>query len=144
MPETKTFDPAAIIATIGAWPVTGGWSPGTFVKASRNTDTFSSEAGATGEVVRSRKHDKRGTIEFTFLRSAAINDYLSGLQAADEEFGTGIVPISITDLNGTTKVFGSESWLKKPTDLEENVEAPHRTYIFEVASLDIFVGGNTV
>ena len=143
-PTVRNFDPGALITTIGAFPLTSGFAPGTFIKVSRMNDTFKSEAGAQGDVVRTRSRDRRGTVELTLLRTAQANDYLSGLAAADEQFGTGIRPLTMKDLNGTTVVFGAECWLKKVADVEESVDGSTRTWTFECAAIEIFVGGNLV
>ena len=144
MPDTKTFDPSSTLVTIGAWPVTGGWAPGTYIKASRRSESFKDDVGAVGDVVRIRNRDRRGTIELTFLRTAAVNDYLSSLMAAAEQFNTGIVPITIEDRDGTTKIFGAECWITKPADVEESAEGAHRTWTFAVSKLEMFIGGNLV
>jgi hypothetical protein len=143
-PQTKTYDPGLINVSVGPFPIVGGFAPGTFVKATRRTESFKDDVGAQGDVVRIRSHDKRGDIEFTLLRTASANDYFSGLIAAAEQFGGGIVPITITDNNGTTRVFGSECWLTKPADVEEGVDAQHRVWKFAVAQFETFAGGNVL
>jgi hypothetical protein len=142
MSGVQNFDPGLIITTIGAYPVTDGYAPGTFVKAARTKPTFTPQVGSQGTVARVRSRDKTGTIEITVMRTAAVNDYLTALAARDEDFGTGIVPITIRDLNGKTKVFGAECWLQKQADVEEANEPKERTWTFDVASLEMNVGGN--
>ena len=138
---TGAYDPHMNQISIGSYPVTNGVAAGTFIKASRKTDSFKSDVGAFGDVVVSHSHDERGDIEITVQRTSSLNDFLSSLMAKHEQFGTGIVAITIKDLNGTTKVFGAECWPVKYPDVEEAVEAQNRVWKFEVAHLQIKVGG---
>jgi hypothetical protein len=143
-PQVQNYDPGLVITTIAAYPVVGGYAPGTYIKVSRRTESFRDDAGAQGDVVRTRSRDKRGDIELTLLRTAAANDYLTGLLLADENVGGSIVPITISDLNGTTRAFGAECWITKPPDMEEATDAIHRLWHFAVANLETFIGGNTL
>ena len=137
---TKTYDPAQIIATVGPAIITG-FADGTFVKASRETDTFTDYAGADGEVTRARSRDKRGTVEFTLSQASPSNDLLSALATMDEQLGTGIVPFLLKDVNGTTLCAGGEAWVKKPADVEYGKEVGTRAWTIRVARLLTFAGG---
>lgn len=138
--STKTYDPKQILMSF-LGNLISGFADGTFVKVSRMSDTFSSTAGADGEVARARMRDKRGTIEFTLLQSSSSNDLLSAAAAADELSGTGIGPLFIKDNLGTTRVSASNAWIKKPADTEFGKEIGPRTWTLECESLEQYNGG---
>lgn len=138
---TKTYDPAKILATLGP-AIIVGYADGTFVKASRESDTFTDYCGADGEVTRARMRDKRGTVELTLSQSSPSNDLLSALAMQDELLGSGIVPFLLKDVFGTTLCSGGEAWVKKPAEVEFGKEVGPRTWIIRVARLTTFAGGS--
>src|SRR6266542_6710266 len=143
MMGTKTHDPNSIIIAIGPWLVTG-YAKGTFVKVSRETDTFTDYAGADGEVTRARQRDRRGTIELVLTQSSPTNDYLSALARQDEQSGTAIVPVLVKDANGTTIHSAGEAWVKKPAESEYGEEVSTRTWTIRLAKLTMFNGGSVL
>lgn len=136
----RTYDPKQILQSFLAFPVTG-YADGTFVKISRINDTFSSVAGADGEVARSRMRDRRGQIEFTLLQSSPTNDLLSAAAAADELTGAGVGAYFCKDALGTTVASAANAWIKKPADAEFGKEVGPRTWVLECENLELFNGG---
>lgn len=146
MATFKNFDPGRIGLMV-AGQLIQGIAPGTFVKVSRTTKTFSTKAGAGGDVVRTKSRDRRGTIELTLMAESPSNDYLSGLVATDEQVigGTGAVGASfVKDLNGTTLCSGANSWVCQPADVEYGDESGNRTWLVECSELLMLVGGSLV
>ncbi len=137
---TKTYDPGVVVITFGPWVITG-YADGTFVKASRNEDTFKVYVGADGSPSRSRSRNKSGTIEVTLAQTSPSNDALASAAAADELLGTGIYPAMVKDLNGTTLVSAAEAWVRKPADVEEGKEVAGRPWTIETGAMQIFAGG---
>lgn len=140
---TKTYDPGLIIMTFGPYILTGVVD-GTFVKASRNEDTFKVYVGADGSPSRSRSRNKSGSIEFTLAQTSPSNDALAAAAAADELLGTGVYPCMVKDLNGTTLVAAAESWVRKPADVEEGKEVGPRIWTIDTGVLNLFAGGSVV
>ena len=99
MANLKKYDPKDIIITVGPH-IVSGYADGTFVSVARQGDSFSSIAGADGEVARARSNDKRGTITLTLMQTSRTNAYLSGLVAVDEETGNGVVPVTVRNAKG--------------------------------------------
>lgn len=145
MAEFNNYDPGRIIVTFRGI-LFQGVASGTFVNVERDTDTFSDEVGAYGDVVRVRSRDKRGTVKVTLLSSSLTNDALSVLHSRDEGNddggGLGYGSLLIKDLNGTTLVSAKNAWLMKPADLEYGDEGGQREWTLKCAELNMFVGGS--
>ena len=140
---TKTFDPGLIVVQFGPYSLTG-YADGTFVKASRNEDTFKIYVGADGTPARSRTRNKSGKVEVTLSQTSPSNDMLASAHLADELLGAGVYPFTVKDLNGTTLVTASEAWVAKPADVEEGKEVSPRAWTIETGDIDVWAGGNVV
>ena len=138
----KTYDPGQHYATFANIPITG-YAKGTYINVERMTEAFSSEAGAQGEVARTRKRDKRGTIKFTLMATSACNDLLSAIADQDEFDGTGVGALNIRDGNGTTVATAANAWIKKRPPTEFADEMPNRDWELECENLRLTVGGNS-
>lgn len=141
MPNTtKTYDPGRVVVQYGPFLITG-FADGTFVKASRNEDTFKLYVGADGTPARARSRNKSGSVELTLSQTSPSNDALSSAHLADELLGAGVYPLMIKDLNGTTLVAAAEAWVSKPSDVEDGKEVSPRTWKLESGALAIWSGG---
>lgn len=112
MAELKTYSPDRIKTIVGASALTG-YADGTFLTIEAMTEGVTSESGADGEVARAMSLDKRHEITVTLQQTSASNDVLSALYHVDQvSGGDGAVPITVTDLRGTT-VFAGTGWVRK-------------------------------
>lgn len=139
----KNYDPKRQLAVFGGLQLQG-FQKGTFIEVERNADTFTVEAGADGDPVRTRSHDKTATITVTLQGSSPSNDPLSLIMLADEQGTTvdaGVKPFMIKDLNGTTLLSAAECWIKKPPQFTAADEHTPRVWVFECGKLDVFIGG---
>lgn len=137
-----TFDPGRIIIVFNGVQIQG-YAPDTFVKISRDNDSFDDEAGAAGDVVRIASRDRRGNIEITLLNASPSNDILSGFVSSDEDGGVGMVGSALVkDLNSTARAEAAEAWIKKPSDLGYGSKAENTTWIIRCANLTLRPGGN--
>lgn len=142
----KNYDPGRIALVVNGVLIQG-FADSTFIKVSRQTPTFSSKAGADGQVVRTKSRDRRGKIEITLLQTSLSNDYLSALMVTDEQAdgGVGAVgPSLLKDMNGTTTAGGANTWVTQPADIEYAVESGNRVWVLECDDLRIFTGGQLV
>jgi hypothetical protein len=137
---TKTYDPSKVLFTLGGVLITG-YADGTFLKVSRDEDSFTKQVGSGGEVARSANKNKSGSIALTLMQSSPSNDYLSGLVTVDELAGTGVVTAQVKDANGTSLHLAPEAWVKKPTDSEYAKETGSREWLIDCAQLVPFAGG---
>src|SRR6266702_8686783 len=131
---TKTYDPNQIKANFGPHLLTG-FAKGTFIKVTRDEDTFKKYVGADGVVTRIRSRNKSGSIEFTLSQASPSNDFLSAIALQDELLGTGIMPAAVKDMNGTTLAAGGEAWVVKPAETEYGDDATTRPWKIDVAQL---------
>lgn len=138
----QTYDAGKVVITWGPHIVTGT-AEGSFVKAARNKPSFALKTGSDGAAVRSKSRDKSGTVEVTLMQTSPSNDYFAAVAAADELFDTGIMPLVIKDLNGTTLITAAEAWLQKPADTDFATAAGDRAWSFDVGRLLMFPGGAT-
>lgn len=136
-----TYDPSQVVLTFGPHIITG-YADGTFVKAERDEDTFKKYVGSDGSVTRVRNRSRSGFIEFSLAQASPSNDFLSAVHVQDELGGTGIMPATVKDLNGTSIAIASEAWVVRPTALEYGRDAGARSWRLDVADLRIFVGGH--
>lgn len=119
-----------------------GKSEGTFVKVSRDEDSFTKKVGADGEVSRARTSNRSGKIEVTLDATSEDNAYLQALMNTDENTGNGIVPAKVMDQSGSYVAIAAEAWVMKPSDMEFGRDVKERTWTVECASLDMSGGGN--
>lgn len=140
MANLKKYDPKDIIITVGPH-IVSGYADGTFVSVARQGDSFSSIAGADGEVARARSNDKRGTITLTLMQTSRTNAYLSGLVAVDEETGNGVVPVTVRNAKGETLHFSAEAWIRKPSDAGYGKEIESREWTIDCALLQYLEAG---
>lgn len=138
----KTFDPKLHVVTWGPY-LLDGFGDGTFISAKRDEQAFTKKTGVDGEVARSRNRNRGGTVEVTLLQSSSKNDVLSAEMLNDELAGTGVHPLEVKDLLGTTVLFAQQAWLQKPADLERAKEIGTNTWTFDCDALEMLVGGST-
>lgn len=136
----RTYDPRNVLASFGSVSITG-FADGTFVNIERASDAFSKVVGAGGDVVRTRNRDRSGTVTFTLLASAPENDLLAAIAAEDELAGTGVRPIMVKELNGTTLAAAQNAWVRKVPNAEYAKEHGTREWAIDVEALDLFIGG---
>lgn len=138
----KTYDPKQISIIVGTRAITG-FADGSFVTVRRNEDAFTVQIGADGEGVRSKTNNRSGQIEIVLQQGSDENDFLSELALADELSNGGIVPMLVKDNLGNSKYAAESAWVKKAPDSEFAKETGSRTWIFETAQLNVFVGLST-
>lgn len=136
----RTYDPKNVLVSFGEVSLTG-FADGTFVTVERASDAFSKVVGAGGDVVRTRNRDRSASVTVTLLASAPENDLLSAIAQGDELAGTGVRAVMVKELNGTTIAAAQSAWIRKVPTAEYGKEHGSREWIFDVESLDAFVGG---
>jgi hypothetical protein len=119
----KKFNPKMVVMTISGPAGLGigqvvGVAAGTMIEAVRDNDSFTKEKGATGDTVRIDNCDRGGKITFYLQRQSPTNALLEALVRTDELVGTGVVTVSIVDINNPTSVIsGLDGWVLKPADV---------------------------
>jgi hypothetical protein len=134
------YDPANVVITWGN-NLIQGYAKNTFIKASRSEDAFSMDVGADGEVSRARNRNRTGTVEVTLGQWSQSNDVFSAGALADELTGTGVQPLLIKDLFGTTLLEAPHAWVKKRADIEFGREQGDRVWVLDCDLLLGNIGG---
>ncbi len=138
----KTYDPKQVIVTFGGVPISG-FADGTFISVSPNNDRFTKAVGADGEVARSKSVDYSHEVTLTLLQTALSNAYLTGILTADQLTNEGKLPLSITDLSGTTLMLWPEAWIRVEPDVEFAKETGERAWVFDTGQPAVnVIGGN--
>jgi hypothetical protein len=137
----KSYNPKDVSIIVGVKAISG-FADGTYVLAEMDEDAFSKVSGADGEVARAKSNNYTGKITITLMQSSDSNDYLSGLAIADRVTGTGVVPVTIRDANGTTIVFAESAWVMKIPPVEFGKEIGNREWILDCSQVEQFVGGH--
>jgi len=137
----RTYDPSQVIITVAGTPMSG-FADGTFISAMRSEDAFTKSSGADGVTSRAKSSDRSGEITLTLAQTSPSNDVLSGIALADELTNTGVVPIIIKDASGRTNLFSGNGWIRKTPESVFSKEIENREWIFDIADMDVFVGGN--
>lgn len=140
----KNYDPGKVTASFGG-VMLSGFAKGSMISVERNDDTYKIKEGGTGDVTRVRNRSKSGRITFTLMAESPANDLLSAVFVADEQFGTGVYPVTVRNLLGTTKVFAANAWIvKAPKVGYGGEETDDVEWILECDELQIFAGGSVV
>ncbi len=138
-----TYDPGAIIIIFLGIKITG-FADGTFVEIERDEDAYKKTVGAGGEVARTRSRNLSGKATFTLMGSSFCNDLLSAAAILDESLGSGVGPILIKDLNGTTLIHGANAWIQKVPKVPFGKELTDREWVIDIDAVEFLVGGNNL
>ncbi len=137
----KTYDPKKVHILIGGFEMVG-FVDGTFLTVEMDEDAFSKVSGADGETARSKSNNTGAAATLALLQTSTSNDVLSGIYLADRLSNSGVVPILVKDSLGTTILFSAEGWIKKPAPAVFAKEISNRDWVFDLSTVDIFIGGN--
>ena len=138
----KTYDPKSVKVTFGGFAISG-FAEGTMIQIAGNGPKFEKGRGGDGDVNRIKKNSTDHTITLTLDRTSLSNNVLSTLLLADLNTNTGIVPISIIDLNGSSKFIAAQAWVADDPDSEEADTMPTREWLIDTGKADKFDGGNS-
>lgn len=119
-----------------------GFAEGTFIEVEREEDGFTTYVGALGDVCRTRNLNRLSKITVTLMATAPINSVLATLAQIDEDDATEVYPIMVKDSSGEMLCVGAEAWIMKRPKIERGKEAGTIQWVFMVANLTIFEGGN--
>jgi hypothetical protein len=139
----RNYDPGLVVMVFHNITVQG-YAADTFINAERMEDGFEMVVGANGDVTRVRNRNRTGSVTATLLQASPTNDLLSAVADEDELFGTGVGPLLVKDLNGTSLAQATEAWIRKVPAMPFAASAESREWIFDCAQLRLLVGGALV
>jgi hypothetical protein len=133
-PLMTTCDPKKVVITYGGVPI-GGFADGTFIDIAPAGEGFTRKVGADGEVMRSMSNNNTHDVTLTLQQSSLTNQYLSTCNQADRLTGLGMLPLSITDINGTTLCFWPQAWVEVPSSWGYATEDTDRAWVFHTGQI---------
>lgn len=136
----KTYDPKMVIITFGA-EIIEDFADGSVIELTME-DNFESVEGADGSENRINKNRNGADCNISIMQQSTTNDRLSTLYLVDKVANTGILPLTIKDLNGTTLAYSAQSYIKKLPDLTLSNSIENRTWNFRMPQIQLFEGGN--
>lgn len=136
----RTYDPNTVHVVAGIYPISG-FADGSSIKVTRVNDTFEPVDGIGGVVSRKRNPNTRGIVELTLAQTSTSNDVLSLLAISDEKFGRGVVPLNIVAVTSKSVYLSAFAWIRKYADAEYGKDLTNRSWIFDLASIEMFTGG---
>jgi hypothetical protein len=142
-PFVTTYDPKKVIITFGGVPI-GGYADGTFVQVDPSGDFFTKKVGADGEVARAMSNDNTHTVVITLQQSSLSNPYLSACKNMDKLTGLGMLPLSITDLNGATLFTWPQAWVTGDPSWGYAKENTDRAWTFNTGQAVLTSEGGTI
>lgn len=140
MAEFNNYDPGLIVGTFKGVEIRG-YMDGTAVAAERTEDTFETVVGGQGDGARVRKRNRSGTVTFTLQQTSPTNARLAAIAEQDEEFGTGVGPLFVKDLNGTDVIVAANAWIQKVPNMEYGDTLSGREWVIACHELRMFAGG---
>lgn len=129
----QTYSPGDTALIIGGNLITG-FADGTFITVEREVDAMTKIVGADGEVSRTRSANYSGMLTLTLKQTSDANRILGTYLLQDEEDGSGIFDVLLTDNLGN-KLFASEGWCRKGANHELGAEQSNREWTIDMARI---------
>lgn len=142
--QPRTYDPAAVIATVGGLTMQG-FGEDTKIEIEEMGDGFTSMTGTDGEVSRAKGTDRRHQVTITLAQTSPSNDALSNLYDLDRRANGGATfPVTISDLSGRTVFAASWAWINKKPTVTFGREVGERAWVLTTGEPSVWtVGGNS-
>jgi hypothetical protein len=144
--SAKVWDIKQLAIIFGVVPISslGGYGEDDTITWKQSEDSFGTKVGADGTVTRFANNAKLAEIELTTMQTSPVNALLSGVLQLDTSVGggAGIMPFSILDLQGTTLLVCSDTWIAGPPECPFGKSAQERKWKLNGVIASILVGGN--
>lgn len=139
--SVSTYDPKSVSLIIGGLPITG-FAEDSFIEIERDEELYTTEAGADGEITRSKVVSDTATCRVTLQQSSRDNAILSALHTADRLSNAGITPFLFQE--GLNVVAGAQCWVQKLPTLEYGKTAGGRQWEIRIAKAEFTINGNNL
>jgi len=133
MGKIATYNPKKVTISLGNHIVTG-FADDSFVTIDPNGDGVTKKVGCDGEIVRSISPDDTYIVKLSVLQTSPTNAWLQRMFAADVENGTGMFPILVKDLSGSTVFKAAQAWPAKPASRGFGKESSNREWELHTGS----------
>lgn len=137
-----TYDPRKITIAFGGKTLTG-MAEDDMVKIKPLGDGAKQYVGADGEVARSMDPNRTFEVTVSLASTSKSNDYLSRIYNMDRTNGSGVLPLLIKDLSGTTLIQGN-AYIANFPEAGKGREIDSQDWVFNTDNIDdaIFGGNN--
>jgi len=138
---TTHYNPNAIHVTFAGHFI-DGYSEGTMVSLSKASDDYSTKWGTDGKAVRTKLHNKGGTITVTLMATSLSNDRLSEIRNNDYALpnGGGVGSLTIQNIEGTDVHTAENAWIQSAPDFSFETEAGTREWVIAFDKLESVYG----
>lgn len=140
MAANKSYTPK-LVAFSYAGQLLTGYADGDFASATFSEDAATLIVGADGESCFIDSANKSGEVTLTLLRSSNSNDLLMALYQS-QRIALVPKPLYVKDISGRSVISGQKAIIKKAPDLTFGKEMSNTEWVFLVADLEVFIGGN--
>jgi hypothetical protein len=142
---TRQYAPDDVTFTVGTQPAVGVHK-GSFLEMDRFEDTGKLDIGSDGEATMVVNPNQSGYFKVTLQQSSPTNDYYTTLFQALQAKNTavGVVPIRLSDKNGTTRGSCVQGFVQKPTKVVFADGAEGREWTFITGYLITTPGSQNV
>lgn len=134
----KTYKPSQVSLQVSGYQLGGLVS----IRVSFNSPTYTLIKGIRGWNTRVRNVDTSVTIDIEVLQTSVTNDVLSNIVTEDLRTGNGRLQVSLSDLDGTTKIQSANGYLEKNADFEFANQIRNKSW--RIVLLNTEVGGVNV
>ena len=127
-----TYDPKDVTLVVGATLISG-FAAGTYITVARaDNEIYKTNAGAKGEVGRTKNNNSIGTVTFMLKQTSPSRQVLDVLKNSPETF-----PVLVKN-NSDQKYMaaGADAWVKTDPDEEFGDEETNAEWVIECADLN--------
>jgi len=144
MPAEKTvytYDPKEKIITFGP-VIISGFSDGDYLTIESSSDGFTKRKGADGTIDRINNNVFDYIATLIVTQTSPVNDQLSLIYNSDKLLNTGILPLVVKDLGGTSFFIAPQAWIRKDPNDVNGDSLGSREWVFDTGTATKFTGGN--
>lgn len=136
----KTYDPKEVIVQLGGFIATD-FPDGDFLTIPE-IEGWEEAPGADGSEDRVNKNVTGVDVQLIVKQTSQTNDFLTARFDVDRLTNLGFFPFSVTDLGGTTIVFGAQSYVKTKGGKTFGNSISTVTWTIRVPQIFSNIGGN--
>jgi hypothetical protein len=131
--KIATYNPKKVTVSLGNH-IANGFADDSFITIDANGDGVTKKVGCDGEIIRSVSPDDTYVVKLTLLQSSETNSWLQNRFDADVSNGSGMFPILVKDLSGSTVFYAPQAWPTKPTSRQFGKESNNREWEIQTGS----------
>lgn len=128
----SVYDPKDVKVVVNGTIITG-FAEGTFVQCQKNTETYSMDVGAQGEVDFAKSADNTGQITLTIKQTSPSSSFLTKLAKGRDSFPAAVIDRNTNGVNAG----GTECRIQKIADIEKAAEISTSEWVILVADYDV-------